>query len=89
MANGSSTSCTSRSLDCSLSQVSESDDSDSDSQYRSQTPDEPQPKKQKLGAAKYRTNFTNSWAKEFPFITSVRGDPYRLAIVDFVCVKKI
>lgn len=69
--------CTSRSLDLSQVLVTESEDSDSDS--RSQTP-EPQPKKQKLGAAKYRTKFSSSWAKEFPFITSVPGDPYRLAI---------
>ena len=73
--------CTSRSLDLSPVLVTESEDSGSDSQSRSQTP-EPQPEKQKLGAAKYRTKYSRSWAKECPFITSVPGDPYRLAIVN-------
>ena len=82
--------CTSHSVDLSpvLEIVTDSEDSDSDSQSRSQTP-EPQPKKQKLGAAKYRTKYSSSWAKEFPFITSVPGDPYRLAIVNFVRVNKL
>ena len=42
----------------------------------------PTPKKAKnskfTGAAKYRTKFNADWIKEFPFITSVPSDPYRL-----------
>ena len=43
----------------------------------------PTPKKAKVsskftGAAKYKTKFNPDWKKEFPFITSVASDPYRL-----------
>ena len=30
------------------------------------------------GAATYRTKFNQSWVKEFPFISAVHKDPYRL-----------
>lgn len=29
------------------------------------------------GAATYKTKYNPAWKKEFPFITSVSGDPYR------------
>ena len=42
----------------------------------------PKAKKAKLtkftGAAKYKTKFNHDWTKEFPFITSVFGDQYRI-----------
>ena len=42
----------------------------------------PKTKKAKMskftGAAKYKTKFNSDWTKEFPFITSVSGDRYRL-----------
>ena len=38
----------------------------------------PVSKRTKLsGAATYKTKFTEEWKKEFPFITSVHGDPFR------------
>ena len=50
------------------------DDYDTDVETDEQSP----PRKKKLmGAAKYKTKFKDSLKKEFPFITSVSGDPYR------------
>lgn len=38
----------------------------------------PEPKKKAIaGAATYHTKFKDEWRKEFPFISSVSGDPYR------------
>ena len=34
-------------------------------------------KKAMTGAATYRTKFKNEWKKEFPWISSVSGDPHR------------
>ena len=34
--------------------------------------------KKLTGAATYRTKFNQDWKKEFSFVKSVRGDPYRL-----------
>ncbi len=41
----------------------------------------PRSKKAKklTGAATYRTKFNPEWKREFSFVTSVHGDPYRLA----------
>ena len=35
--------------------------------------------KKLTGAATYRTKFNPEWKREFSFVTSVHGDPYRLA----------
>ena len=38
----------------------------------------PVSKRTKLsGAATYKTKFKEEWKKEFPFINSVHGDPFR------------
>ena len=61
-------------------------DSDDDScvELESITESPPTSKKAKTskfkGAAKYKIKFNPDWKKEFPFITSVAGDPYRLHI---------
>ena len=63
--------------------ISDSND-DSCVELESITESPPTPKKAKRskfkGAAKYKTKFNPDWKKEFPFITSVAGDPYRLHI---------
>ena len=62
-----------------------SDSEDSCVILESTTEGPPTPKKAKAtskftGAAKYKTKFNPDWKKEFPFITSVASDPYRLYI---------
>ena len=61
--------------------ISDSDD-DSCVELESTTESPPTPKKAKTskfkGTAKYKTKFNPDWKKEFPFITSVAGDLYRL-----------
>ena len=47
------------------------------------TPKKAKPSKFK-GAAKYKTKFNPDWKKEFPFITSVAGDLYRLHLASFI-----
>lgn len=46
----------------------------------SESDGEPEAKRSRkwLGAATYRTKFNRVWTKEFPFITSVPKNPYRL-----------
>ena len=61
----------------------DSDSSDHDSCVEiMESTSSPMPKKAKkskfTGAAKYRMKFNADWIKEFPFITSVPSDPYRL-----------
>ena len=58
----------------STSYRSNSESSDSDAEPVSQLN-----KKRRLeGAAKYRTEFSDSWKKEFPFITSVAEIQWRV-----------
>ena len=63
--------------DCIYVYCSSRSDSDSDRARLSS----PKPKKAKKlqGAATYKTNFRSAWTKEYPFISSVHGDPFRLA----------
>jgi len=56
----------------------EADDSNDDVNHNDSTP--PRPKKSKgmhAGAALYKCKYNTIWAREFPFITPVPGDPYR------------
>ena len=54
-----------------------SSESDSERTDLSLSPPEPKKSRKLSGAATYKTNFNSAWIKEYPFITSVPGDPYR------------
>ena len=64
--------------ECTSDEVHGSYDScDSESEDRQLTPPRPKKSKKLTGAATYKTKFNSAWIKDFPFITSVHGDPYR------------
>ena len=63
------------STDCDTYPESESSD-ESESAATSMSP--PRPKnRENSGAATYKTRFNSAWKTEYPFITSVPGDPCR------------
>ena len=55
----------------------DTDHSDTDGEDITLSPPKPKVSKKLLGAATYKTKFNPVWTKEYPFITSVSGDPYR------------
>ena len=67
---------------CSYAISDSDDDSCVELAIESITESPPTPKKAKTskfkGAVKYKTKFNPDWKKEFPFITSVAGDPYKI-----------
>lgn len=59
---------------------SEADDSNVNDDINHNDSTLPRPKKSKgmhAGAALYKCKYNTIWAREFPFITAVPGDPYR------------
>ena len=53
--------------------------SDSDSDRARLSSPKPKKAKKLQGAATYKTSFRSAWTKMYPFISSVHGDPFRLA----------
>ena len=67
-----------------ISTTSESDSSDTDTEKHAEDslgPSAPKKSRKFSGAATYKTKFKPVWKKEFPFVTSVQGDPFRLVLV--------
>ena len=54
-----------------------SSESDSERLDLSMSPPKPKKSRKLSGAATYKTKFNSAWIKEYPFVTSVPGDPYR------------
>ena len=59
---------------------------ESESAATSVSPPRPKKLRKLAGAATYKSRFNSAWIKEYPFITSVSGDPYRYCIFGFFSV---
>ena len=59
----------------------ESESSESETTSTSMSPPRPKKCRKLSGAATYKSRFNSAWIKEYPFITSVPGDPWRYIII--------
>ena len=63
-----------------------SESSESESASTSMSPPRPIKSRKLSGAATYKSKFNSAWIKEYPFITSVPGDPYRyINFISLLC----